>query len=135
MCDASAARLYRLIQFLFLRISTGSMPHKTGCRYVGVDLNHSLMSLNHSLRDESSLWQWLEWHQTGEQDSVTEKHNAKAVVLNIVKFMPHWLLTSLFIKLMRLVVLAAVFSRCCLNDNVRSRVTPRYFGAGLCCIV
>ena len=132
MCDASAARFYRLIQFLFLRISAGSMPHKTGSRYIGVDLIHPLMSLKHSLRDESSLWQWLEWHQTREQYSATEKHNAGAAVLNVVKSAPQWLLASLFIKLMRLVVLAAVFSRCYSNDNVQSRVIPRCFGLRSC---
>ena len=87
MCNALAARLYRLIQFLFRQISAGSMPHKTGSRYVGVDLIHPLMSLKHSLRDESSLWQWLEWHQTGEEYSATEKHNARTV-LNVVKSAP-----------------------------------------------
>ena len=49
MCDASAAHLFRLIQFLFLQILAGSMPHKTGSRYVGLDLIHLLMSLKHFL--------------------------------------------------------------------------------------
>ena len=135
MCDASAARLYGLIQVLFLRISAGSMPHKTGSRYAGVDLIHPLMSLKHSLRDEPSSWQWLEYHQTGEQYLSTQKHNARAVVISVVKSTPQWQLASLFIKPLRLVVLAAIFSRCCLNDNIRSRVTPRYFGIGSCCII
>ena len=94
------------------------MSHKTGSRYVGVDLIHLLMSLKHSLRDESSLWQWPEWHHTGEQYSATKKRNARAVVLNVVESAPRWLLASLFIKLMHLVVFAAIFGRCCLNDNV-----------------
>ena len=112
----------------FLRMSGGSIPHRTGRSAVGVALIQPLMTLMHSLRLASNLEQCALLPQTGEQYSATEKQSPRAEVRSVVKSAPRLDPVSLFNRLHRLEVFAAVSITCCLNERVRSRVTHRYFG-------
>jgi len=53
-------------------------------------------------------------------------------VRSVLALAPHDELASFERRLFRLLSLAAVFDRCSLYGNVRSRVTPRYTGFGSC---
>lgn len=121
-----------LSKAFYRRSSGGGMWLSSGSHWVGVDLSVPDISrmVVLSCTSMSRVYELLS--HTGAQYSAAEYTIPRAEHLRVAAVDPHVVPHSLWMILLRVLSLAAVFWRCCLNDRVLSRVTPKYFGLLLC---
>ena len=103
------------------------MLHRTGSHALGVVL----------IVPDICRIMWFNWvsmieFDTGAQNSPVEKTSDSALVLRTSAVAPQDELASFCMILFLVLTLDANFCRCSLKVKVRSSVTPRYFGVGLC---
>ena len=117
---------------LFLLMSGGGMPARTGSIWTGVGFIAPEMVRRASFSATSSFLVWRLWHQAGEAYSALEKTRARVDVRRVLKSAPQSVPASFLIRLTRERVLAVTFCRCWLKVKLLSRVTPRYTGWSSC---
>lgn len=116
------------------RLSEGvGIFYSIGNHGVGVGLSVPLIIRMVVFSRVSIFFVCLLWIHTGAQYSATEYTNEKAATLSVSVPAPHPIPVSFVNRLFLVLIICVSFSMCGPEVRDLSKVTPRYFGAGLCC--